>query len=107
MKRGKIELGWGQTPTEPEAPPPTPEGAPPAEPVATPAPASASPRARRPKAAGEEVGINLRLSPPAWTALSVLAARNRRAKQDLLLEALDLLFEKYGEEPVARKTALS
>lgn len=55
---------------------------------------------RRPKGAGEAVGINLRMSPATWTALGVLAAKQRRAKQDLLLEALDLVLVHYGEEPV-------
>ena len=49
------------------------------------------------------MGINLRLTPEAWEALHRLNGKLRRAKQDLLLEALDLLLVKYGEEPAARK----
>lgn len=94
-KRGKMELGWGKT-DQPK--PPAASSAPP-----VPATPEAKARQRRPKGAGDEVGINLRLTPEAWEALHRLNGKLRRAKQDLLLEALDLLLVKYGEEPVARK----
>lgn len=92
-KRAKMDIGWGKKDL-------------PAEPVhvpSSPALASKVQRERKPKGAGDEVGINLRLTPEAWTALGVLAARQRRAKQDILLEALDLVLVKYGEEPVPRR----
>lgn len=85
--RGKLELGWAKKPT-----------------VAKPKPFDEEhTRQRRAKATGDQVGINFRMNPDAWTQLGVLSAEQRRAKQDLLLEALDDLFVKYGKTPVARQ----
>lgn len=87
--RGKLELGWANKPSA---------KLPPALTAAHTEPA----KQRRAKASGELVGINFRMNPDAWTQLGVLSAEQRRAKQDLLLEALDDLFVKYGKTPVAR-----
>ena len=91
--RGKLGTGWAtKAPTAPKQ----------LEKSSSSVAPSAGTKQRRPKGSGEEIGINLRMSPEAWTAFGVLAAKQRRAKQDLLLEALDLLLAHYGEEPVAR-----
>lgn len=103
-KRGSLQPNWerkgGHREKGGEAEPPKQER-PPTSPVPT-VDVSTEKRKRRPKGTGNEVGINLRMTPDAWTALGVLAAKQRRAKQELLLEALDLLLVHYGEEPVAR-----
>lgn len=46
-------------------------------------------------------GQTLRLKPAAWTQLKILAAEQGRPSHDLLIEAVNLLFEHYGKPTIA------
>jgi len=48
-------------------------------------------------------GQTLRLNVPAWRQLKILAIDRGQPVHDLLVEAVDDLFVKYGVEPIARK----
>ena len=45
--------------------------------------------------------ISLRLNPAAWRQLKILAVDEEKPAHDLLIEALNLLFEQRGKPPVA------
>jgi hypothetical protein len=62
---------------------------------ATPEPAEA--------ASGEGVrrGQTLRLKPAAWTQLKILAAEQGKTSHELLIEAVNLLFDHYGKPTIA------
>ena len=45
--------------------------------------------------------ISLRLNPAAWRQLKILALDEEKPSHDLLIEALNLLFEQRGKPPVA------
>ena len=78
-----------------EEPPPLPP-----RPLPAPPPEEGERRAR---GSGEKIGINLRFTPDQWTALGMLSAKQRRPKQDLLIEALELLLQRYGEPTPPRR----
>lgn len=46
-------------------------------------------------------GQTLRLTPDAWRQLKVMAAEQDRRAHDLLLEAVNDLFQKHGRPPIA------
>jgi hypothetical protein len=46
-------------------------------------------------------GLTLRLNPAAWRQLRQLALDDERAAHDLLIDALNDLFEKRGKERLA------
>jgi Antitoxin-like ribbon-helix-helix len=46
-------------------------------------------------------GQTLRLKPAAWTQLKILAAEQGKPSHDLLIEAVNLLFDHYGKPPIA------
>lgn len=46
-------------------------------------------------------GQTLRLKPEAWTQLKVLAAERATPSHNLLIEAVNDLFQKYGRPPIA------
>lgn len=58
-----------------------------------PAPAAQDEVARR--------GQTLRLKPTAWTQLKILAAEQGKPSHDLLIEAVNLLFDHYGKPTIA------
>jgi len=50
---------------------------------------------------GQHIGQTLRLKPEAWQQLKLLAAEHWCPAHDLLIEAVNDLFEKYGKKPIA------
>jgi hypothetical protein len=46
-------------------------------------------------------GQTLRLKPAAWTQLKILAAEQGKPSHDLLLEAVNMLFDHYGKPTIA------
>jgi hypothetical protein len=46
-------------------------------------------------------GQTLRLKPAAWTQLKILAAEQGRTSHELLIEAVNLLFDQYGKPTIA------
>jgi hypothetical protein len=46
-------------------------------------------------------GQTLRLNVRAWEQLKTLALKRRAPSHDLLIEAVNDLFQKYGEPPIA------
>lgn len=46
-------------------------------------------------------GQTLRLKPAAWTQLKILAAEQRKPSHDLLIEAVNMLFDHYGKPTIA------
>jgi len=74
-----------------------------AEPVAIPEPPSASPpdRPARPKTREGKRTVTAFLEEPAHHQLGVLALNLRTNKQELFVEALNLLFEKHGLSRIA------
>jgi hypothetical protein len=46
-------------------------------------------------------GQTLRLKPAAWTQLKILAAEQGKPSHDLLIEAVNLLFDHYCKPPIA------
>ena len=46
-------------------------------------------------------GQTLRLKPAAWTQLKILAAEQQKPSHDLLIEAVNLLFDHYGKPTIA------
>jgi hypothetical protein len=67
---------------------------PPAEPPAPPKPAKDG-RAGKVSIAGY-------FEPEVRMQLAIMAARQRKTQVELMAEAYNLLFEKYGESPIAR-----
>ena len=63
-------------------------------PRATPQPAAA------PKGDGRR-GQTLRLKPAAWTQLKILAAEQGKTSHQLLIEAVNLLFDQYDKPTIA------
>ncbi|WP_181708731.1 ribbon-helix-helix domain-containing protein [Chthonobacter rhizosphaerae] len=50
----------------------------------------------------KKVSIAGYFDPEVRVQLAVMAARQRKNQVDLMAEAFNLLFEKYGEPPIAR-----
>jgi hypothetical protein len=46
-------------------------------------------------------GQTLRLKPAAWTQLKILAAERGKTSHELLIEAVNLLFDQYGKPTIA------
>jgi hypothetical protein len=46
-------------------------------------------------------GQTLRLKPAAWTQLKILAAEQGKPSHDLLIEAVNLLFDHYSKPTIA------
>jgi len=46
-------------------------------------------------------GQTLRLKSTAWTQLKILAAEQGKTSHDLLIEAVNLLFDHYGKPTIA------
>ena len=46
-------------------------------------------------------GQTLRLRPAAWTQLKILAVEQGKPSHELLIEAVNLLFERYDKPPIA------
>jgi hypothetical protein len=46
-------------------------------------------------------GQTLRLKPAAWTQLKILAAEQGKTSHELLIEAVNLLFDHYGKPTIA------
>ena len=94
-KRGKLNDFWGKKSETPDTP---------AIPSKTDSESTQAKPARKARATGDVVALNLRLTPEAWKALKTLSIDlPGRTMQDLLLEGLDLVFVHYGRKPVARK----
>jgi hypothetical protein len=73
-----------------------------AKPVAQPAPSPVTAPEKPEKPKKEELrGQTLRLSIPAWIQLKNLAIKRMVPSHDLLIEALNDLFQKHGEPPIA------
>ena len=47
-------------------------------------------------------GQTLRLEPAAWQQLKILGIEQQRPAHALLVEAVNLLFERYEKPPIAR-----
>ena len=62
----------------------------------------APPPHRPPPSRVGKVGISGYFEPEVRVQLAIMAARQRKSQVELLAEALNLLFEKYGESPIAR-----
>jgi hypothetical protein len=58
---------------------------------------------KAPATEGERRGQTLRLTPAAWRQLKILAIDEGTSSHDLLLEAVDMLFQDRGLKPLARK----
>ena len=64
--------------------------------------ATAAPAAQRPvKDARARRGQTLRLEPEAWRQLKLLALDQGRTSHDLLIEAVNLLFDHYNRPTIA------
>jgi hypothetical protein len=46
-------------------------------------------------------GQTLRLKAAAWTQLKILAAEQQKTAHDLLIEAVNLMFQHYGKPTIA------
>ena len=46
-------------------------------------------------------GQTLRLKPAAWSQLKILAIEQGKPSHDLLIEAVNLLFDQYGKPTIA------
>lgn len=46
-------------------------------------------------------GQTLRLRPAAWAQLKILAVEQGKPSHELLIEAVNLLFERYGKPTIA------
>lgn len=57
----------------------------------------AAPRRKR----SESVLLPFAVNPAARKQLKIMAAEHSRTQQDLTIEALNLLFQKYGRKPIA------
>ena len=55
----------------------------------------------KPSAEGETRTLTLRLPPMVHDQLREMAFTSRRSQHALLLEALNLLFERHGKPPIA------
>lgn len=55
----------------------------------------------KPSADGEIRTLTLRLQPMVHDQLREMAFTSRRSQHALLLEALNLLFERHGKSPIA------
>jgi hypothetical protein len=75
-----------------------------------PAPPPSSPTSPQPVAASQLVPPSRRgkkaiaayFDPAVRKQLAILAAQEERTQADLLAEAINLLFEKYGQSPIAK-----
>jgi hypothetical protein len=56
-----------------------------------------------PQTNGEDTrrGQTLRLKPAAWQQLKILAIEQGKPSHDLLIEAVNLLFDHYGKPTIA------
>ena len=54
------------------------------------------------KSARTRRGQVLRLEPEAWRQLKMLAIAEGKTSHDLLIEAMNLLFDRYNRPPIAR-----
>jgi len=66
-----------------------------------PSPPAASRPEGAPSTNGERRGQTLRLKPAAWQQLKILAIEQQRPSHDLLIEAVNLLFEHYDKPTIA------
>lgn len=64
-------------------------------------PAPAEPSAQPPSRQGK-VAISAYFDPAVRKQLAILAVKEDRSQAALLAEALNLLFQQYGEPPIAR-----
>jgi hypothetical protein len=46
-------------------------------------------------------GQTLRLKPAAWAQLKILAVEQAKTSHDLLIEAVNLMFDHYGKPTIA------
>ena len=60
-----------------------------------------SPEATEPATGGETKTLTLRLPPLVHDQLREMAFVGRKSQHSLLLEALNLLFERHGKPPIA------
>lgn len=87
------------TPTS-SAPMPTPEVVPEADPREATQGTRSSTRA--PSREGKK-GVTFYLPPAAWKQLKMLSVQRDRPVQDLMLDAVDLLFAQHGQHRLARE----
>ncbi len=93
--RPKFSLDGGRKP----APPP---GKPPSD--ASPAPAAPAGHNSRPVSRRGKRVVGTYVNPDAWMQLRILGLRSGRSTQDLMLDAIDLLFQQHGLTRIARDT---
>jgi hypothetical protein len=60
-----------------------------------------NPRHRRGSSADGRIGQTLRLNPHAWEQLKVMAIKQRVNTHDMMVEAINDLFQKYGLDRIA------
>ena len=80
-------------------------GAAEAEPAPAPQPQAVAPESRRPQSRASREGKHLvatHVTPKVLTALKILAAEERKTQQQLIEEALALLFVKKGRGDLFR-----
>lgn len=65
-------------------------------------PRRAQAAARVPSREGKRV-VSVYVEGEAWMQLRMLGLRSQRSTQDLMLDALDLLFTEHGQPRIARK----
>jgi len=97
-KPNPLMAGLQQFDRKGAAPPPAPAAS---APVAANAPAPSTPRAIKTRSREGAVQIAAFFPEEVRAQLKVLAAEQRREVQDLMAEALNLIFVKYGKAEIA------
>lgn len=69
---------------------------------APPVPVQAAPQTIQPPSRAGKVAISAYFDPEVRKQLAIMAARQDKSQAALLAEALNMLFEHYGESPIAR-----
>lgn len=59
------------------------------------------PAGAEPKALDTRRAQTLRLNDAAWRQLKIMAMDERKTMHDMITEGINLVFEKYGQPPVA------
>lgn len=94
-QRPRFQFGAGKA-----APGQSPAAAPPA--VSDEQPRRAQAATRVASREGKRV-VSVYVEGEAWMQLRMLGLRSQRSTQDLMLDALDLLFTEHGQPRIARK----
>src|SRR5690348_3511400 len=74
----------------------------PPAPVSAPAPVPAAPASRVARTRVNSRQVSAHFAPEVVQTLRLIAAEQNREQQDLMAEALNMLFERYGKPALAR-----